>query len=378
MDTLALRTKSPYFVCRKRDTRAYCINDRNKKKPHTTPWLYAIASATIVTSGSIIMGDDISSVYTNVSPSVITVTATSPHMDAFAPGKYLEVPNGSGTGFFYVDGEHIVTNAHVIQGSSTVLIDGKPANIVGIDVKHDLAVLQLRDGQKHKPLSKCIKKPHVGQRVLAIGNPFGFEKSMSMGIISGLDRVLDPSASLEGSMKQNLIGLIQTDASINPGNSGGPLLSADTGCVLGMNTAIASSTGTNVGIGFAMPISVIDDMITRDGMLRGDTELDKVRIGITLLPDSYANALGVHGAIIADVVPGGFAEKIGLIGTYRDVIGRPVLGDIILEINGQPVNHGSDVIRVMNRVCTGDLLKVKVSRQTGEAIIEATINGMYD
>ncbi len=360
----------------KRQVRQVCCNAQGGTAYNGgRPWLCALTSAVIVTAGNQFTTSDvnIASIYDRASPSVVTVTSTGLHMDAFAPSQFVAVPEGSGTGFVYSDGQHVVTNAHVVGSvSASILVDGQPASVVGVDAKHDLAVLRLgdtKDKRKREPLHKCTGKPRVGQRVLAIGNPFGFDKSMSMGIISGMDRVLDQGFVL--------FGLIQTDAAVNPGNSGGPLLSAEDGCVIGMNTAIASANGTNVGLGFVMPISVIDSAVHQilDGNGTSSTNGTDVhkRLGVSLLPDSYANGLGVQGAIISEVMQGGLADRLQLMGTSRDAFGRPMLGDIILEINGHGVSHASDVIRIMDDVCVGDIVRIRLNRPYGEAVLEGLL-----
>lgn len=289
-------------------------------------------------------------IYKNTAPSIVTVTSMALEKDPFSPRKLIEVPNGSGAGFFFVRDDYIVTNAHVVKDADTVMVNNETATIVGVDSVHDIALLQLSRNNM-KPLKKCAEPAVVGDSVLAIGNPYGFEKSISTGIISGVDRDMS-----------NLVGLIQTDAAINPGNSGGPLIAADIGCVLGINTAIASANGSSSGLGFAIPIDIVDDIV---GKIIEQKPHITFQLGVTLLPDNYANILGVHGAIIADVIPDGLGNILGLIGTYRDDFGRPMLGDIIIEINGNPVKHCSDVKKFLVRVGQGDVIKLKVLRSTG-------------
>ena len=229
-----------------------------------------------------------------------------------------------------------------------------PATLVGADMLHDIAVLKLGDSDM-KPLSKCTEPAVVGEKILAIGNPYGFDKSMSAGIISGVDRVL-------GDEHRTLYNLLQLDAAINPGNSGGPLLSADHGCVIGVNTAIASTSGSSAGLGFAIPIDLVTD-IANDIIEEKHSKL--LQLGIAMLPDSYSNALGVHGVIIADVLPNSIASELGLSGTYRDNFGRPMLGDIIIGINGQPIVKGSDIHKVLSKLSKGDKLELQILRSTG-------------
>lgn len=299
-------------------------------------------------------------IYARNSPSVVTVTSLVLEKDPFSPRKFMEVPKGSGTGFSFVHKDYIVTNAHVIENADAIKVNDEPATILGIDSQHDIVVLKLMKddiSMKISPLKKCTAPAVVGERVLAIGNPFGFDKSMSAGIISGVERAMG-----------NLVNLLQTDAAINPGNSGGPLLAAESGCVFGVNTAIASASGSSSGLGFAIPIDVVDDIVhSIIEQKQGDHR--SIQLGITLLPDDYANALGVHGAIIADVLPDGIASGLGLVGTYRDEFGRPMLGDIIVEIDGKPVKERGDITKLLEASTRAKgssvSFELKVLRSTG-------------
>ncbi len=189
---------------------------------------------------------DLNSIYKEIEPSVVHIVTRN---------KKLEKSIGSG----FVYRNHIVTNAHVISDAVHITIDGNYTDLDSIeliDEGHDIALIKENTDDKKKNINGCTFKSEIGNNVLAFGSPFGLDKSMSKGVISGLDRTLDISEEL----KMN--NLIQTDASVNPGNSGGPLIDIEKECVVGMNTAILSPTGVNAGVGFAIPIDNVDKLIT--------------------------------------------------------------------------------------------------------------------
>jgi S1-C subfamily serine protease len=245
-----------------------------------------------------------------------------------------------------------------------VKVDGNEAKVLGVDIQNDIAVLQIdkQNDRSMTPLKKCTSMPKIGDPVIAIGNPFGFEKTVTSGIISGIHRSLD---SVD---KFPLIDLIQTDASINPGNSGGPLLDGSNGCVLGVNTAIVSSSGASSGLGFSIPIDTVE-LIAND-IISGKEETD-VSIGVSVLPDTYAHGLGVKGVVIADVMPESIASKIGLEGTRRDQYGRPYIGDIIVGINDEKIEKRSDLYRILRELKKDDVIELVVLRSIG--IVRFTI-----
>lgn len=319
----------------------------------------------ISTIGGLIMGYNLTShvspatIYNRVSPSVVTITAMEFQKDPFSPRQLIETPRDSGTGFFYKD--YIVTNAHVVENAFNIKITDiegidYDVNIVETDNTHDIALLDIEDS-KFKSLKKCTKPQEIGDPVLAIGNPFGFDHTLTSGIISGNNR------ALSGNSKTPLVNLIQTDAAINPGNSGGPLINSLDGCVIGMNTAIVSPTGTNSGIGFAIPISKVDQLINN---------IERPKIGITLLPESFSEFLGVEGIIIADVLENSPAENAGLIGTSRDEHGKPVVGDIIVEINNKKCKQNSDLYSILDNLNQNDSIDLKVLKNNGVQDVHIT------
>jgi len=303
-------------------------------------------------------------IFKRLSPSIVTVSSYGIHRDPFSPDNMIEYPQGTGTGFSFGGNGYIVTNNHVINDAFDIKITTQDeveidAQIVGNDEKHDVALLYISDSlQNSLPnLKKCVNPATVGESVLAIGNPYGFDHSMTSGIISGIQR------NLESEDKPPLLNLLQTDSAINPGNSGGPLLDASTGCLLGVNTAIVSPSGANSGIGFAIPIDRVNNIVN---MIQEKIEVEKpVQLGLTLLPDKYADALGINGIIIADIIPNSSVDKIGLVGTQRDKYNRPIIGDIIIGLENKEIKKAVDLYKILDSLKIGDIVELKVLRSTG-------------
>lgn len=293
-----------------------------------------------------------SEVFKHTSPSVVTVTSVDMERDPFDPNNLREHVTGTGTGFVYLRDDIVVTNAHIIKDAFKVKIDEKDATILGVDNMHDIAIARVDYASSSTPLDKCDMYPEIGDPVLAIGNPYGFEKTMTYGIISGLHRSLDNDDE-----RTPLVDLIQTDASINPGNSGGPLLDATKGCVIGMNTALVSPNGASSGLGFTVPIDTITNFV-KPIIEETTTAPDRLVLGITILPDTYAKGLGIHGVIIANVIPGSLADSLGLKGTYRDENGIPHLGDVIIKINQTDIKKRSDLFQVLEHLKQGDEIDI--------------------
>jgi S1-C subfamily serine protease len=280
-----------------------------------------------------------------------------------------------GTGFVFDDNGHIVTNHHVAEGSddlNVTFVDGTiySATVIGDDPYTDLSVLYVKDVPKEKlaplPLADSTKT-RVGESVAAIGNPFGLSSSMTSGIISGTGRLIP---SQEGGALQFFIpDIIQTDAAINPGNSGGPLLNTR-GQVVGINTAIRSSTGAFEGIGFAVPSNTIAKIVPTL-IEKGSFQHPWVGISGTDMTPALAKALGIEdeprGVLVVEVVQGSPADKAGIREGNRDtnVDGRNITlgGDIMLEIDGNPVRKLDDILVYLQREKTvGDTLDVTILR----------------
>jgi len=302
------------------------------------------------------------SVYRKVLPSVVNITSRTVEFDFF----YGEVPQqGQGSGFVIDKQGHILTNYHVVEGAQQVEVtfsDRKKykAQIVGTDPSHDLAIIQIKGANMTPAVLADSKSLAVGQKVFAIGNPFGLSGTMTRGIISSIRPVRGPDGNFVDEA-------IQTDAAINPGNSGGPLLNSR-GEVIGINTFILSQVGQSSGIGFAIPINaakaVLNDLITLGRVRRPS-------LGVRTLPiaPELADQLGLasdSGVLIMQVSPGGAAERAGLRGgNERAFIGNvPILvgGDLIISIDNQEVVDQQDIARIMNNHRAGDTVKVTAWR----------------
>lgn len=263
---------------------------------------------------------------------------------------YIVVPSvGSGSGFVYSEDGYIVTNNHVVSGSRNFEVvfangDRMAAELVGTDVDSDLAVIkvdQLPEGVKPLPLANS-DEAQVGQMVVAIGNPFGEQGSMSLGIVSGLGRSLESQRQLSGGSSYSLPDVIQTDAPINPGNSGGPLLNL-AGQVVGINSAIASTTGSNSGVGFAIPVNAVRRIVPSliaDGSYAYPYMGAAFDAEVSLEEQSVYGVSQTQGAYVISVTPGSPAEKAGLI-TADPTTGRG--GDLIIAIDGLPIQDFGDM-----------------------------------
>lgn len=263
---------------------------------------------------------------------------------------YIIVPPlGSGSGFVYSDEGYIVTNNHVIDGGSSfevVFADGSRLNadLIGADVDSDLAVLkvdQLPEGVSALPLAEAGSL-QVGQFVAAIGNPFGEQGSMSLGIISGLGRSLPSQRQLTSGSSYTLPEVIQTDAPINPGNSGGPLLNL-AGEVVGINAAIASTTGTGSGVGFSIPVAAVHRVIP-SLIENGSYEYSYMGAGfdseISLDELTVYGLSQTQGAYVLSVTPGSPADEAGLIAANANTGSG---GDLIVAIDGQSIQNFADL-----------------------------------
>jgi S1-C subfamily serine protease len=272
---------------------------------------------------------------------------------------------GQGSGFVIDKEGHILTNYHVIADARQVevtLHDRKKykATIVGTDKSHDLAIVQIKAPNLQPMVLGDSANLQVGQKVYAIGNPFGLAGTLTRGIVSSIRQVQEPDGLV-------IDEAIQTDAAINPGNSGGPLLNWH-GEVIGINTMIASSVGQSAGIGFAIPINtakaVVNDLVT----------LGRVRrpaLGVRTIPidSEIADELGLaadFGLLIVQAVPGGSADRAGLRGgTERAYLGNtPIMvgGDLIVAIDGEKIENQQILAQIMNKHRAGDTVKVTIFR----------------
>jgi S1-C subfamily serine protease len=284
----------------------------------------------------------------------------------------MEVPRGTGSGLIWDENGYIVTNYHVIadtQGAQVTLSDQSvwKAQLVGVDQDTDLAVLRI-DAPKRLltpiPIGTSADL-QVGQRVFAIGNPFGFDHTLTTGVVSGLGREITSSSD------RPIQGVIQTDAAINPGNSGGPLLDSS-GRVIGINAAILSPSGAYAGIGFAVPIDAVNRIVPM--LIRGE-RVQRPNLGVKTADDYLVRRLGFEGVLILTVTPGGAADKAGLRATRREDTGRIVLGDLIVAINGKPVRNTSEFYRAIDEHKIGDTVRVTVIREDRKVEVEVELLG---
>lgn len=308
--------------------------------------------------------------FERASPSAAFITSIAVRQDAFSM-NILQIPQGNGSGFVWDREGHVVTNFHVIQRADALqvtLSDGSTweARLVGGAPEKDLAVLKIdapADRLRPLPVGRSDDL-RVGQKVFAIGNPFGFDQSLTTGVISALGREIE---SLTGVPIRDVI---QTDAAINPGNSGGPLLDS-AGRLIGVNTAIYSPSGAYAGIGFAIPAHavqwVVPDLI-RYGRIQRPT------LGVELATDSQVRRLGIEGALVLQVVPGSGAEKAGLEGIRRGLLGRVELGDVIVSVDGQRVGSGADLVLALEERKAGEKVKVEVERDGRRREVEVTLD----
>lgn len=307
------------------------------------------------------------SVFQTASPSVVYITTTDKVLD-FWTRNVSERPSGTGTGFVWDQEGHIVTNYHVVEGYKTAkvrLSDQRifEADVIGISARHDLAVLKMRNKKDVPPAvqigsSSDIK---VGQTVLAIGNPFGLDHTLTTGVVSALGRSIDGDGS--ASMMEDLI---QTDAAINPGNSGGPLLDSS-GRVIGVNVAIYSPSGASAGIGFAIPVDTVNRVVPQ--LVQNGRYIRPV-LGITMNDDvneRVIERLGVKGVLVLEVEPKSPAHQAGLRGTVIQANDELILGDIIQAIDGKPVTTTAELSAVMDKYTLNDTVKVQFLREGSKA-----------
>jgi S1-C subfamily serine protease len=312
-------------------------------------------------------------VYRKNIDSVVNITSRAVTFDFF----YGLVPQeGQGSGFIIDKEGHVLTNYHVIAEARQVEVTlhnrrKYRATVVGTDRSHDLAVIQIKGPGLTPMVLGDSRNLQVGQKVYAIGNPFGLSGTMTRGIISSIRPVQEPDG-------MQIDEAIQTDAAINPGNSGGPLLNWH-GEVIGINTLIASSVGQSAGIGFAIPVNtakaVLNDLMT----------LGRVRrpaLGVRTIPitPELAEQLGLaadSGVLVVQVVPGGAADRAGLHGgTERAYLGNmPIMvgGDLIVAIDGQDVQDQQDLSQVMNNHRAGDTVRITIYRAKKKMDVSVTL-----
>ena len=315
------------------------------------------------------------STFQRVSPSVAFITTSQLAVESPLNFKAMEVPAGSGTGFVWDEAGHVVTNYHVIAGRGggapprvKVRLQGYAeafdAVVKGVEPDKDIAVLKIESGSLPAPVAVGTSSDlAVGQTVLAIGNPFGLDYTLTTGVVSALGREVD------GAGGRPIKGCIQTDAAINPGNSGGPLLDSR-GRLIGVNTAIlapGASAGLagNVGIGFAIPVDtvrrVVNELIRYGAVVRPT-------LGINVADDQTTRGLfaqlrlPLEGVLVMSVAPRSPAAVAGLQPTARDSRGQLMLGDLVTEVGGAPVRQVEDLLSAIEERRVGEEVPLKVLR----------------
>lgn len=297
-------------------------------------------------------------------PSVNYITTTNLRSSRWSR-DVAEIPRGTGSGFVWDKEGHIITNYHVIEGADRATVtlangDTHQASLVGSAPEKDLAVLKIEvDANDLSPIpigrSQGLR---VGQSVYAIGNPFGLDQTLTTGIISALGREINSRAGVP------IKDAIQTDAAINPGNSGGPLLDSS-GRLIGVNTAIFSPSGAYAGIGFSIPVDIVN-WVVPDLIKYG--KVKRPMLGVDLASPQMAQRAGIKGAVILGVAEGSAAERAGVESAYRDSYGNTFLGDVIVGINDDPISINGELLLVLEKYQPGDRIKLKVLRK--EKVVE--------
>jgi len=299
-------------------------------------------------------------IYQRASSAVVHVTSTAIQRSLLGRNT-REVPRGSGSGFVWDKNGLIVTNYHVIHNAKRLIIELHDqsqweARVIGLAPEKDLAVLRIE-----APESLLLPLPigdstelEVGRKVLAIGNPFGLETTLTTGIVSALGREISaPNA-------RTIRNVIQTDAAINPGNSGGPLLNS-LGQLVGVNTAIYSPSGASAGIGFAIPVNTVKEVVPQ---LISFGRLYRPIIGVELASDRFARRYRIEGLPVVRVFPGLPGAAAGMTGAWKNYRGEIVLGDIVVSLDGRPVDDNDDYLSYLEKKRPGD-----------EVVVGTEVNG---
>lgn len=301
-------------------------------------------------------------IFKQYSPSVVYVHRLATYVDA--ANQIFEVAEGSGSGIVWSKEGYIITNYHVVRGADKLAISIEnstfTAKVIGVEPYKDIAVLKINPKNAENILTQIkpiILAPTnellVGQKAIAIGNPFGLDHSLSVGVISALGRQVPGIGGI------TMHDMIQTDAAINPGNSGGPLLDSS-GRLLGMNTAIFSHSGNSAGVSFAVSADDIGRIVPE---IIKNGHVVMAGIGISRVPPYIAHKLNVHnGVLVKDVFPGSPADKAGLHGTHRGILGDIKLGDIIVGINGHPVVNYDVLYGYLSKIKVGTKIMLDIER----------------
>jgi S1-C subfamily serine protease len=304
--------------------------------------------------------------------SVVFITTEARVVDVWTRNAF-NIPRGSGSGFVWDDRGHIVTNNHVVSGAAAAqvrLSDGRDADarLVGVSPAHDLAVIRIEVDKSPPPLPIGSSQDlRVGQTALAIGNPFGLDWTLTTGVVSALDRSL-PTEDGRGLIEH----LIQTDAAVNPGNSGGPLLDS-AGRLIGVNTMIFSPSGASAGVGFAIPVDTVNRVVPQ--LIARGTYI-RPTLGIQVderLNQVLTTELGVRGVAVLRVTPGSAADAAGLRGVRVQADNTIVAGDIILEVDGTPVDSVARLLGRLDERQIGDTVRLTVLREGNKTNVNVTL-----
>jgi len=297
--------------------------------------------------------------FNSVSPAVVHITSVQLRRSRLSM-DVLKIPQGTGSGFIWDEQGHVVTNFHVIQSGQTAdvtLSDNSvwKAKIVGTAPDKDLAVLKIDAPPSQLRTIQLGTSSNllVGQKIFAIGNPFGLDQSLSTGVISGLGR------EILSVTKRPIQDVIQTDAAINRGNSGGPLLDS-AGRLIGVNTAIYSPSGTSSGVGFAVPVDTINRIVPQ---LIAHGKVVRPGLGIQIGTDQLARRHGIDGVLVMEVPEDSAAGRAGLQGLIPDDNGSWKLQDIIVAVGDEPVHGSADLFRALDRLAVGDSVTLTVQRE---------------
>jgi S1-C subfamily serine protease len=306
--------------------------------------------------------------FESASESVVYITSIELRRSFFSLNIY-EIPQGTGSGFIWDKDGRIVTNYHVIEDASRVEVtladhSAWKATVVGVAPDKDIAVIQISaPTDKLRPIiigeSQNLR---VGQKVFAIGNPFGLDQTMTTGIVSALGREIE---SVTGRTIQDVI---QTDAAINPGNSGGPLLDS-AGRLIGVNTSIYSPSGASAGIGFAVPVDIINRVVPE---IIKYGKVIRPGLGVTIANDRIAQRLDIKGVLLINIQPDSAAEAAGLRGT-RSIQNEIILGDIIESVNDEPISSYDDLRNEFDKYRIGEEVSLGIVRHDKKINIAVTL-----
>lgn len=298
-------------------------------------------------------------VFKTAARSTVFVTEKQLVVDYFR-GEAMEVPAGSGSGFVWDTNGHVVTNYHVVKDGRALAVTLQDhrifdARVVGVEPRKDIAVLHIeapKNALYPITLPSKNRRLEVGQKAIAIGNPFGLDHTLTTGVVSALGR------QVQGIGGVSIRDMVQTDAAINPGNSGGPLLDS-AGHLIGMNTMIYSQSGASAGIGFAVPESTIARVVPQ--IIRTG-RAEQIGIGIQIDPAQRLERRGgIRGVVVLSVVQGSPAEKVGLQGIEQDFSGIR-LGDVIVAINGERIDDYDDLYNTLDRHHPGEQVELTLQR----------------